>query len=102
VAGAALAVPAWRALRSRWSVPTRLRGAVAGYLGLVAAMVGLAAVAALARGAWPLALGALLVGGSDLAVARERFGRSGFANKLLGLPSYYAGQTLLALQVAGA
>jgi uncharacterized membrane protein YhhN len=101
VVGAVLAVPAWRALRSRWAVPPRLRGAVAGYLALVAVMAGLAVVAALARGAWPLALGALLVGGSDLAVARERFGRSGFANKLVGLPSYYAGQTLLALQVLG-
>jgi uncharacterized membrane protein YhhN len=94
------AVPAWRALRSRWSVPRALRGPVAGYLGLVLAMAGLALVAAATRGSWPLAVGAVLVGGSDLAVARERFGRASFANKLLGLPAYYAGQVLLALQVA--
>jgi len=97
--GALAAVPAWRALHSRWSVPRALRGPVAGYLGLVLVMTGLALVVAATGGPWPLAVGAVLVGGSDLAVARERFGRASFANKLLGLPAYYAGQVLLALQV---
>jgi uncharacterized membrane protein YhhN len=97
--GAAGAVPAWRALRRRWTVPARLRPAVAGYLALVLAMVGVAVVAAVTSGRPSLAVGALLVGGSDLAVARERFGRASFANKAVGLPTYYAGQVLLALQV---
>jgi uncharacterized membrane protein YhhN len=74
---------------------------VAGYLTTVTVMLGLALVVGAVRGAWPLALGAVLVGGSDVAVARERFGRPGFANKLVGLPTYYAGQLLIALQVAG-
>lgn len=95
------AVPAWRTVRSRWTVPTRLRTAVAGYLGLVLVMIGLAVVAAGTNGRWGLAVGAVLVGGSDLAVARERFGRASFANKLVGLPTYYAGQVLWALQVLG-
>lgn len=98
--GAVAAVPVWRALRSRWSVPQRLRGPVAGYLTLVLVMAGLALVAAATRGPWVLAVSAVLVGGSDLAVARERFERASFANKALGLPAYYAGQTLLALQLA--
>jgi uncharacterized membrane protein YhhN len=98
VVGAAGAVPAWRALRSRWTVPERLSRAVGGYLGLVLVMASLATVAA-TRGGPGLAIGALLVAGSDLAVARDRFGRSSFANKAVGLPTYYAGQTLLALQV---
>jgi uncharacterized membrane protein YhhN len=94
------AVPAWRAVRFHWTVPPRLRAAVAGYLGLVLVMIALAVVVAGAHGRWALAAGAVLVGGSDLAVARERFGRASFANKLVGLPTYYAGQALLALVVA--
>ena len=105
LAGAAVGLlaarPGWRALASRLSVPTSLRGPVAGYLTTVTVMLGLALVVGAVRGAWPLALGAVLVGGSDVAVARERFGRPGFANKLVGLPTYYAGQLLIALQVAG-
>lgn len=41
--------------------------------------------------------GALLFYLSDLLVARDRFVRPGFANRLVGLPLYYAGQVLLAL-----
>jgi hypothetical protein len=41
--------------------------------------------------------GALLFYLSDLAVARDRFVRPGLANRLVGLPLYYAGQVLLAL-----
>lgn len=43
--------------------------------------------------------GALLFYLSDLAVARDRFVRRGFANRLVGLPLYYAGQLLLAFAV---
>jgi uncharacterized membrane protein YhhN len=106
LAGAALGLlaarPGWRALAARLSVPVSLRRAVAGYLVIVAVMLGLALAAGVLRGAWPLALGAVLVGGSDVAVARERFGRPSFSNKLVGLPTYYAGQLQIALQVAGA
>jgi len=42
-------------------------------------------------------LGAALFYVSDLTVARDRFVRPGLANRLVGLPLYYAGQVLLAL-----
>jgi uncharacterized membrane protein YhhN len=104
LAGAALGLiaarPSWRALTAHLSVPSSLRRAVAGYLAIVAVMLGLALAAGVFRGAWPLALGAVLVGGSDVAVARERFGRASFSNKRVGLPTYYAGQLLIALQIA--
>lgn len=37
---------------------------------------------------------------SDLCVARDRFVGRNFANRLLGLPLYFAGQVMLALSVA--
>ena len=37
---------------------------------------------------------------SDLFVARDRFLKTEFANRLLGLPLYYAGQFLMAFSVA--
>jgi hypothetical protein len=44
-------------------------------------------------------LGALLFAASDLAVARDQFVRPGLANRMVGLPLYYAAQVLLALAV---
>jgi uncharacterized membrane protein YhhN len=44
--------------------------------------------------------GAVLFYLSDVTVARDRFVSPGFANRLVGLPVYYAGQFLLALSVA--
>ncbi|MEW6531535.1 MAG: lysoplasmalogenase [Thermodesulfobacteriota bacterium] len=44
-------------------------------------------------------LGALLFYLSDLFVARDRFVRRQFLNRLLGLPLYYAGQFLIAFSV---
>lgn len=46
-----------------------------------------------------VAPGAALFYASDLFVARDRFVRPGFANRLLGLPLYYVGQVLLALSL---
>ena len=43
--------------------------------------------------------GAILFYVSDLFVARDRFRQQGFANRLAGLPLYYAGQFLLAYSV---
>ena len=43
--------------------------------------------------------GAILFAVSDLFVARHRFVREQFANRLLGLPLYYAGQFLLAFSI---
>jgi len=43
--------------------------------------------------------GAVLFYLSDLFVARNRFVKKGYVNRLVGLPLYYAGQYLLALSV---
>lgn len=70
-------------------------------------------ISAMAVGAWSM-LGAdrlgltgrmLACGGalsfyiSDVFVARQRFVRSGFLNRLIGLPLYYGGQFMLAFSV---
>jgi|SRR5271157_2668695 len=51
------------------------------------------------KGAWALFLGALCFYFSDIFVARDRFVKSQFLNRLLGLPLYYGGQFLLAFSV---
>jgi uncharacterized membrane protein YhhN len=48
---------------------------------------------------WMAAAGASLFYLSDLAVARHRFVHKSFVNRALGLPTYYAGQLLLALTI---
>lgn len=62
---------------------------------------------AVARGSEPplcsralLATGASLFFVSDLAVARDKFHSKTLANKLWGLPAYYAGQLLIAWSLA--
>jgi len=50
-------------------------------------------------GAWALFVGALSFYASDLFVARDRFVKSEFLNRLIGLPLYYGGQFLLAFSV---
>jgi uncharacterized membrane protein YhhN len=50
-------------------------------------------------GAVTLLLGALCFYASDLFVARDRFVKSEFANRALGLPFYYGGQFLIAFSV---
>lgn len=50
-------------------------------------------------GAWAVLVGAGAFYFSDLFVARDRFVRPGWDNRLLGLPLYYGGQFSLALSV---
>jgi uncharacterized membrane protein YhhN len=95
------------ALTVLWPRLDAMRLPVIAYLATITAMV-IAAIAA-ARGApLPAANRARLVVGasaffvSDLAVARERFVTRSVTNKLWGLPTYYAGQLLLAWTIAGA
>lgn len=90
---------AWFLLRHR--IPRALRIPVGVYLVIVAAMVAAGTGAGISHRFWLLVCGVLLVAGSDIAVGRERFGEPLFACKLLGLPAYYAGQTLIALSLAG-
>jgi uncharacterized membrane protein YhhN len=87
----------------RWllpHVPRSLGVPVQLYIAVITIMVSLAA-GALAAGE-PLIgfAGAFAFFLSDLAVARDRFVRPGFANKLWGLPLYYAAQLMLAASVA--
>jgi uncharacterized membrane protein YhhN len=51
------------------------------------------------EGAWALFVGALCFYFSDLFVARDRFVKKQFINRLAGLPLYYLGQFLIAFSV---
>jgi uncharacterized membrane protein YhhN len=74
------------------------------YIVVISVMVAAAWVAFLnpelaPKGAWALFLGALCFYASDIFVARDRFVKSQFLNRLLGLPLYYGGQFLIAFSV---
>jgi uncharacterized membrane protein YhhN len=101
-AAAVLIVPlslwGWRTFRGRLS--DSLRVPVGVYLTILSTMVITGIAAGTTHRAVLLVCGVVLVAGSDIAVARERFGRSMLANKMVGLPAYYAGQTLIALSLA--
>lgn len=90
----------WRRLGS-------MRGPVIGYVAAICAMV-VAAIAASRGAALPspqrgrLLVGAALFFASDLAVARDRFIGHAFANKLWGLPAYFAGQLCFAWTLVAA
>ena len=94
------------ALAALWPRLGSLRLPVIAYVATISMMV-VAAIAAARGAALPdpnrgrLVVGAGVFFVSDLAVARDRFVAHGFANKLWGLPAYYAGQLLLAWSVAG-
>ena len=98
-AGALVAVGAWLVLRKR--LPANMRFAVGGYIIAISAMLATGIATGISYRAPLLVCGVVLVVASDVAVGRERFGSPMFANKLLGLPSYYVGQTLIALSLGG-
>jgi uncharacterized membrane protein YhhN len=107
-AGAYAALPvAAGALAIAWLWPRLggLRGPVIAYVAAIAAMV-VGALAAFRAGALPapqrtwLAAGAALFFVSDLAVARDQFVARAVANRLWGLPAYYAGQLLIAWSIS--
>jgi uncharacterized membrane protein YhhN len=50
-------------------------------------------------GRWLAFIGALNFYLSDVFVARQRFLKTGFVNRLIGLPLYYSGQFLLAFSI---
>jgi uncharacterized membrane protein YhhN len=101
VAGVVIAVALWRVWR--WlspSLPADMRVPVQAYFAVIATMTALAC-AVTAAGATPLvALGAVAFTVSDISVARDRFVRPGFVNRVWGLPLYYFAQVLLALSPA--
>ena len=99
---AVLAVPAL--IVSRWlrpHLPPEMRVPVHAYIVVITGMLALA-VGTVAAGSPGIVLaGALAFYLSDLSVARDRFIRESFANKLWGLPLYYAAQLCLAAIPAG-
>jgi len=96
---ALIAGGAWLTLRDR--ITGSMRTPVGVYLVIVAAVLAAGTATGISHRAWLLVCGVLLVVGSDAAVARDRFGKPRFANRLLGLPAYYVGQTLIALSLVG-
>jgi uncharacterized membrane protein YhhN len=91
IAAAVLVLLRLRPHLGRMTIP------VIAYIVVITTMV----TAALASGRPRLATGAVLFFVSDLAVARQRFVGASLVNKLLGLPTYYAGQLLIAWSIAG-
>jgi uncharacterized membrane protein YhhN len=99
---AGLAVPAF--FVSRWlrpHLPAEMRVPVHAYIVVITAMLALAAGTVAAGSPGIVLAGALAFYLSDLSVARDRFVRDSFANKLWGLPLYYAAQLCLAASLAG-
>ena len=93
--GAAVAI-------SRWLLPhvrPSMKAPVVAYVVAISIMVTASIAASAHTGRWDLAVGATLFLCSDLAVARERFVKAAFTNKLWGLPLYYAAQVVLANSV---
>jgi uncharacterized membrane protein YhhN len=83
----------------RWlgrSLPADMVVPVRAYLVVIAVMATLACGVSAAGGPWAVALGALAFTASDISVARDRFVRQEFLNRLWGLPLYYAAQLLIA------
>lgn len=81
-----------------WPHAGRLRPVVVAYVA-VFVTVAMAALSAYSLGTTRsllLVIGAGLFFASDVAVARHRFVRESFTNKLLGQPAYFAGQLLIA------
>ena len=88
----------WRWLEPHLEGP--MRAAVPAYALVFATMASCAVSYAWQTDEPLVAAGALVFMVSDLAVARHRFVKAEWFNKLWGLPLYYAGQAMLALSVA--
>jgi len=84
----------------RPQLPSDMVIPVRAYMAVISAML-VAAAAAAPSSPWIL-VGAAMFYVSDLAVARDRFVASGFANRVWGLPLYFAAQLVLASTVRGA
>ncbi len=95
---ALVAVGAW--LRFGGGLPAAMRTPIGAYVVVISAMLSTGTAAGIAHRSVLLVCGVVLVVGSDIAVGRERFGQPRFANKAIGLPAYYLGQTLIALSLA--
>jgi len=88
------------ALIARWLMPNvegRMKGPVIAYMIVISVMVALA----VGTGRSVLVVAAVLFYVSDLAVARQRFIRPAHANRLVGLPLYFAAQLVFATTAGG-
>lgn len=95
--GCSAAMATWRYLREH--LAQKLRAFVIVYFAVMALMLGFGIASAYSVPNGFLLVGVPLVAVSDIAVARQRFVTASFANKLIGLPAYYVGQTLIAVGV---
>jgi uncharacterized membrane protein YhhN len=101
-AGAAVALTGIAALILRWLWPTvvpEMKKAVIAYVVVISVMVALAVGTVAAHGDAMILVGAVMFYLSDLTVARERFVKQGFVNRITGLPAYYVAQLILAWTV---
>lgn len=97
LATTAMVVVAIIVLRWLWPyLPHNFRPAVVSYLGAISLMVVLASGTMAATGL-QLVIGAVMFAASDIFVARDRFVSPSVANRLWGLPLYYAAQLIFAL-----
>ncbi len=96
-AAIAMAIVAGLILRWLWAHLTKsFRPAVVSYLVAISLMVVLASGTIAATGL-QLVIGAVMFAASDIFVARDRFVSPSVANRLWGLPLYYAAQLIFAL-----
>lgn len=86
----------WFMMKWLWPHLGTFRGPVAGYALIITAMAVAGTAASAAGGDWRIFAGAVIFVASDVAVARDRFVKPAFINRLWGLPAYYAAQFLLA------
>jgi uncharacterized membrane protein YhhN len=80
-------------------VRQNLRGPVSAYIVVISGMLSLGTGAWIRSGDAIFVLAPAAFYASDLAVARNRFVRPGFVNRLTGLPLYYLAQVLFAWSV---
>jgi uncharacterized membrane protein YhhN len=102
---AALVAVAFGALVLRWLLPhtpKAFKGPVVAYVAVILAMCIAAAGCAVATRRWEVLVGAVLFTASDISVARDRFVREEFLNRLWGWPMYFLAQVILAWSVATA
>ncbi|MEM7154866.1 MAG: lysoplasmalogenase [Myxococcota bacterium] len=100
--GTALALLAPALVVRHWltpHVPSGMRKPVDAYIMVITVMVALAVAATAQGGTVWIAIGAVAFYLSDLSVARDRFVRREYSNRLWGLPLYYVAQLILAATI---
>ena len=99
---AAVAIVTVMVLIARWVFPHApdMRVPIGIYMLVISAMVVTAVGAGAAGAPWMVPVGAILFTVSDIAVVRQRFVKPELANRLFGLPLYYAAQLLIAWSIA--